>query len=78
MVILNAAFEEWAKRFDELRAVTDCPPMSALEMLCPTDHDAHAAFMLWLTKNGLTEQGGALLMHCHRGRTLRHSQRSQS
>jgi len=33
MVLLNAAFEEWAKRFDELRAATDCPPMSALEML---------------------------------------------
>jgi hypothetical protein len=72
LVLLNSAFDEWARRFDELRAATDCPPMSAIELLCPTDKEAHAAFVLWLSKNGLTESGGTLLMHCHRGRaTLR-------
>lgn len=72
LVLLNSAFDEWARRFDELRAATDCPPMSAIELLCPTDKEAHAAFVLWLSKNGLTESGGTLLMYCHRGRaTLR-------
>ncbi len=75
MVLLNAAFDEWAARFDALRAATDCPTISAIDVLCPIEETAYTDFVAWLTKHGLMKQGGALLMHCHRGRTLRRNLR---
>lgn len=65
MVLLNSAFDEWAQRFDELRAATDCPPMSAIDFL--TGRAAvWDAYESWLAKPSMTVQDEAFIAHCGR------------
>lgn len=73
LVLLNSAFDEWARRFDELRAATDCPPMSAIDFLTggltvPETGGAAAwdAYSKWLAKPGMTVHDEAFIAHCGR------------
>lgn len=73
LVLLNTAFDEWAQRFDELRAATDCPPMSAIDFLtggltAPETGGAAAwdAYSKWLAKPGMTAHDSAFIAHCGR------------
>lgn len=66
LVLLNSAFDEWARRFDELRAGTDCPEMAAIDFLTGGG-EVWDMYSKWLALPGELDRAFlAFLNHCGR------------
>lgn len=66
LLLLNSVFDEWAQRFDELRALTDCPSI----YFATGELSAHDVFTSWLALPGITEHSQAFLNHCGKVKSL--------